>query len=117
MFNFRNYGYSNMHCGCSGGYSNRNYGYSYGGGYNSYGGNSFGCFSAGPSRINMNFGRGSMFMGQGFFGVGMPPITGRAAESINKIRFGASGLEQIINGIDYLSYALEPRRGYRQYRH
>jgi len=69
MCNFGNFGYSNM----SSGYSNMSYGFSdgfsYGGGcgYNSFGGNPFGGFNAGPSRINMNFSSGSMFMGPSIY--------------------------------------------------
>lgn len=124
---FGNFVYSG---GCDYGYSHRNYcqqnnffiGRCGGGlGYNSFGFSPYGGFSAGPSRVSMNFNSGCNFFGSNQYyssrpyyamgmGMGMPPISYGAAETVNKIRFGASGLEQIVNGIDYLSYALQPRQ-------
>jgi hypothetical protein len=43
-----------------------------------------------------------------FFGMGMPPISDRGAETMYKIDLGANGLKQIVNGINYLECALQP---------
>lgn len=85
-------------------FGNLNYGF--GGRHGGYMNRSHGCYDDYSYGGSHGYNRGCYGYNQGFFGMGMPPISGRAAETINKIHFGASGLEQIINGIDYLSYAL-----------